>query len=263
MQNIVLDVGNNSQQILPVPYTKSPTPNVESPVNYGSSPFPTPLKPSSKKDDDLQYCNFLEPAPRDQRLNVPYEGNKNCPEFKTQPYNKDSCYLMNSQAQGVVGIVCNQAGGSDNANFYRGNQFGVDYPFDFDQRMEDKKLEYTVERPVQIPMELQNPIVVNGDNTFYPEKMFFLQKNKDYITYPLQQNYTDNGLPIYTYPYKTLNPPFNEGNKVHMKDMKDMKKDMKDMKKDIHEGFVNYSNSQGYIITIIILIIVFILLLFM
>jgi hypothetical protein len=211
MQDIALDIGNNAQKILPVPYPRNPTPSVESPINYGSLPYPMALKSDSRIKDDLQYCNFLEPSPRNQSLNVPYQGNKDCPKFNTQPYDKDSCYLMDNKSQGVVGIVCNQPGGSDNANFVRGNQFGVDYPLDYyDKKMENKKTEYTVENPVQLPMELQNPMVIYDKNTFYPEPSFFLRKNKDFITYPLQQNYTENGLPTYTYPYKTLNPIFND-----------------------------------------------------
>ena len=200
MQNIILDVGNNAKNILPVPYLKSPTPSVANPTNYGSSPYPTPLKQSSRKDDESQYCNFIAPAPRDQRLNVPYEGNKNCPSYKSQPYGKDSCYLMDSKSQGVVGIVCNQPSGSDNANFIRGNQFGVEYPYNI-----KKDLEYTIEQPVQIPMEMQNPMIIYDKNTFYPEPSFSIRKNKDFLTYPLQQNYTEDGLPTYIYPYKTMN----------------------------------------------------------
>ena len=214
MQDIVLDVGNNSQRILPVPYPKSPTPSVESPVNYGSSPYPMPLKPNSRINDDLQYCNFLEPSPRNQMLNVPYEGQKDCPKFKTQPYGKDSCFLMDNKAQGVVGIVCNQPGGSDNANFVRGNQFGVNYPIDYTEIDNNKKIEYTVEQPVQIPLEMENPMMIYDKNTFYPEPSFFLRKNKDFLTYQLPQNYTEYGLPTYTYPYKTMNPIFEDPNQI-------------------------------------------------
>jgi hypothetical protein len=243
MQNIALDVENNAQKILPVPYTKPPTPSVESPVNYGSSPYPVPLKQSSRKNDDLQYCNFLEPSPRDQRLNVPYEGQKDCPKFKTQPYGKDSCYLLDSKAQGVVGIVCNEAGGSDNANFYRGNQFGVDFPFDFKERINQKKLEYTVEQPAQIPMQLQNPMMVYDKGTFYPEPSFKLRKDKDFITYPLENNFTENGLPTYTYPYKTLNPIVQDTTQ----------------NSDITENFTNYSNSEKKLFFMLILLLIIIL----
>jgi hypothetical protein len=214
MQDIILDVGNNAQNILPVPYPRNPTPSVESPYNYGSSPYPMPIESKSRINDESQYCNFLEPSPRNQMLNVPYEGKKDCPKFKNQPYGKDACFLMDNKAQGVVGIVCNQPGGSDNANFVRGNQFGVNYPIDFDELDERKKLEYTVEQPVQIPMEMQNPMVLYDRNTFYPEPSFYLRKNKDFLTYPLKQNYNENGLPTYTYPYKTLNPVFNNEDRI-------------------------------------------------
>jgi hypothetical protein len=245
MQNITVDIGNNAQNILPVPYFKSPTPSVESPVDYGSSPYPAVPNVSSRKNDDLQYCNFLEPSPRDQRLNVPYEGNKNCPDFKSQPYSKDSCYLLDSKAQGVVGIVCNQPGGSDNGNFYRGNQFGVDYPFDFNQRMNEKKLEYTVENPVQIPLELQNPMMYYDRNTFYPEPSFPLRKNKDFITYPLEQNFTENGLPKYVYPYKTLNPIFNDPTQVDS---------IESFANNIKEEELNRYNTKFFFMLLILLI---------
>lgn len=242
MQNIILDVGNNSENILPVPYSRPPTPSVANPNNYGSSPYAlAPKQIPNRKNDNLQYCNFLEPSPRDQRLNVPYEGNKDCPTFSTQPYNKDSCYLLDSKVQGVPGIVCNQSGGSDNADFYRGNQFGVDYPFD--QNLEKKKLEYTVEQPVQIPMELQNPTIVYDHNDFYPQPSFPLRGNKDFITYPLQQNYTENGLPTYTYPYKTLNPIFNDSTQND----------------DVTESFSNHEQKTGQIFFLILLIIIILL----
>jgi len=214
MEDILLTVGNNAQDILPVPYPRNPTPVTTFPVSYGDAPYPMAIKSIPRTKDDLQYCNFLEPSPRDQRLNVPYEGQKDCPVFKDQPYKKDSCYLMDNKAQGVVGIVCNQPGGSDNANFVRGNQFGVDYPYDFNKREMEKRREYTVEYPstVQQPMQLSNPTVVQDENTFYPEMNFFLRNNKDYLTYPTEQNYTEYGFPMYNFPYQTLNPIFEDKN---------------------------------------------------
>ena len=203
VQKYNISVGNNAQNMLPVPITKNPSPTVPSDVDYGQTPYAMPLKPSSRKDDDLQYCNFLQPAPRDQRLNVPYEGNKNCSTFKPKPFNKDSCYLMDSKSQGTVGIVCNEAGGSDNANFVRGNQFGVDY--EANQYSTIKTKEYTIEQPVQIPMELQNPLIVNDQSTFYPETNFYIAQNRKYKTYPKPDNYTTTGFPVYRYPYKVLN----------------------------------------------------------
>jgi len=246
MEDILLDIGNNSREILPVPYPRSPTPSVPNPVNYGSSPHAMSIKlPESRVNDNLQYCNFLEPSPRNQQLNVPYEGEKNCPNFKTQPYGKDSCYLMDSKAQGVVGIVCNQPGGSDNANFYRGNQFGLDYPLD--QNLENKKLEYTVEQPVQLPLELENPMMYYDKQTFNPEPSFLLRKNKDFITYPLQQNYTEYGSPTYVYPYKTMNPFTNEL----------MKEEIKETFENMSIKNNNSTNKKNFIMILIIIIILY------
>ena len=252
MSNIIdINIENNAEQILPVPVGATPVPNVEYPVDFGSSPYPLPLKPSSRKNDDSQYCNFLEPSPRDQRINVPYEGNKNCPSSKAQPFQKDSCYLINNTKQGVPGIVCNQAGGSDNANFYRGNQFGVDYPFDFNKKMEEKKLEYTVEKPVQISMERQNPMILYDKSTFYPEENYFLRKNKDYLTYPLQPNYTKDGIPNYRYPYKIMNPELNtEINKNNLYKFKE----------NVIENFnAKYDTDNSYLKHIIVYLFILIL----
>lgn len=215
--NIIFDIENNAQNILPVPFTEGPVPSVAKPNNYGRSPYPIAQEPPiiTRKNDQIQYCNTLDPAPRDQRLNVPYEGDKNCPSYP-QPYTKDSCYLMDSKAQGVVGVVCNNSGGSDNANFHRGNQFGVDYNNNFQKELNDKKLEYVINQPVQAKMATQNPGIVLDTNTFYPQPSFPLRKNKDFLTYPLQQNYTPDGMPTYTYPYKTMNSIFeNPKNNKH------------------------------------------------
>jgi len=221
--NVIFDIETNEQSILPIPFTESPVPNVANPNTYGRSPYPIAESPNpiTRKSDPIQYCNTLDPAPRDQRLNVPYEGDKNCPNYP-QPYSRDSCYLMDSKTQGVIGVVCNGGGGSDNSNTLRGNQFGVDYNNDFQKELNDKQLEYVVNQPVQNRMIKQNPAIVLDKNTFYPQPSFPLRKDKDFLTYPLQQNYTETGLPTYTYPYKTMNPVFE--NFEDNSDYKNMKK---------------------------------------
>jgi len=208
IENIDVALGNNAQNILPVPINKNPSPSVPEPVDYGSSPYPLPLKPQKNRaNDEGQYCNFIAPAPRNQQLNVPYEGKKYCPTFKPQPYKKNSCYLVDSKSQGVTGVVCNNAGGTDNANFVRGNQFGVDY--DFNQFDNIKEKEYTIEQPVQIPMELQNAEIALNRSTFYPETNYYLSKQRGYKTYPRPSDYTEDGYPTMRYPYKVLNPRNN------------------------------------------------------
>jgi hypothetical protein len=145
----------------------------------------------NRKNDMTQFNNILVPAPRPQNQSVPYLGVENPSE--TQPYSKDSCYLMDNKAQGVVGIVCNQAGGSDNANFIRGNQFGVNF--------ENNKKLSPVQTHMQVTPVVERPWVVYDEQTFYPYPSFPLQKDKDYLTYPREQNFTPEGLPIYHFPY--------------------------------------------------------------
>jgi len=256
MEDIYLSVGNSGQQLLPVPYFEKPVPNVEQPMDYGRAPYGlAPSRPTAKPriDDEIQYCNYLSPAPRDPNTNVPNEGNKYCPGSNPKPYFKDSCYLMNSKAQGVTGIVCNQAGGSDNANFYRGNQFGVDYEYDFNEREANKKLEYTVERPVQTPIQMENPLVIydNKPNFFpYPEQN--IRENKDYITYPRVNNYTESGQPTYVFPYKTPNFPYE-------KPINGGERDIRNDRNDIVEKFENETRKNTTNFVVLLFFIIFML----
>ena len=48
VQQYDLNVGNNSQNMLPVPIIKKPAPSVPSPNDYGKSPYSMALKPSSR-----------------------------------------------------------------------------------------------------------------------------------------------------------------------------------------------------------------------
>jgi hypothetical protein len=86
---------------------------------------------------------------------------------------------MDNKRQGVVGVVCNQAGGSDNANFVRGNQFGLDYDWNLFDNIKAK--EYTVEQPVQMPINLENPTIVDNQTLFHPTTNYYLSKSQKII----------------------------------------------------------------------------------
>ena len=196
-----IQLANNHQNILPVPFRKNPTPIVEKPNYYGKSPYPMAYQVSSKKNDESQYSNVLEPAPRNQLLNVPRD--KYPLKNKTQPFHRDSCYLIDNKRQGVLGLVCNSSGGSQNSDFVRGNQFGLDFEWNLFNEM--KKKEYTVEQPVQRPMFLDNPLIINTQTSFYPTHNYYLSKKKNYNSNPRPNNLNEKGIPTYRYPYKTLN----------------------------------------------------------
>ncbi len=209
MQDYV-DVNDTHKKILPVPYPANPAPSNPEGVNYGKDMQPMPLSPyPNSKNDMVQYCNELPAAPRSQDLNVPYQG-PNCPYYPKDMlnYKKDACYLTNDTAQGIVGLVCNNAGGSDNANFVRGNQFGAPYDLlgQSEQFKRKKKLVYEVNPPVQLKMELENPLVIYDKNTFYPQPDWPLHKDPNYKTYMNPDDFTKNGLPTYQFPDKVINP---------------------------------------------------------
>lgn len=222
-----IEIANNSQNFLPVPIPKEPTPSVEKPNYYGKSPYPMPLQVSSRKNDELQYQNILDPPPRNPLLNVPY---KNSYRKNVKPYKKDSCYLVDNKQQGVIGLMCNEAGGSNNSNFRRGNTFGLDYEWNMFDNIKAK--EYTVEQPVQTLINKQNPTLVDSQSLFYPTTNYYLSKNQDYKTFPKPNNMTENGIPYYTYPYKTLN---------HI------------------ENFINYDKNKNMLNLIIVALIIIVL----
>ena len=199
-KKINIEMANNSQNFLPVPIPQNPTPSVAKPNYYGKSPYPMPLQVSSRKNDELQYQNILEAPPRNPLLDVPYSSLK---KTKLEPYKRDSCYLVDNKRQGVIGLMCNEAGGSNNSNFRRGNTFGLDYEWNLFDNIKTK--EYTVEQPVQTLINKQNPTILDSQSLFYPTTNYYLSKNQDYKTYPKPNNITNKGIPFYTYPYKTLN----------------------------------------------------------
>ncbi len=232
------DIKDTHTSILPVPFPDKVAPSAPEGINYGKAPYAMPLQPyPNSKYDKVQYCNQLPPAPRSQQLNVPYQGPE-CPFYNETPYTKDKCYLTTSNGQGVVGLVCNDAGGSDNSNFARGNQFGLAYKQLPPQSKQFKKKQeiYKVVPPVQtadgeffgtkrtesdiefvktVPGKnsiqpqnnmIKQPEVIFDKNTFYPQPDWDIQQNKNYQTYMEPQRFTANGLPTYVYPYEVMNP---------------------------------------------------------
>ena len=162
---------------------------------------------------------------------------------------------MDSKSQGVVGIVCNQSVGSDNANFVRGNQFGVDYDYDFNERENRKKLEYTVERPVQIQMQLDNPLVMYDNKpNFFPFPDYNIWKNKDYLTYPRPDNYSQEGNPLYVFPDKTLNPPYDKPYSDTLKTVENFENSVKQDNVYLHTLYGRMLRFVGFLIFVLLVL---------
>jgi hypothetical protein len=241
----IIDQG--TQQIMPVPIPESGISNVPSPNS--TNPLRAVYKPleHNRKNDNQQYCNFLSAAPRDPLVNVPYLG-AGCPYDANARNQPEGCYVVKNTVpngyssttegskmkyQGTVGYVCNDAGGTKNANQVRGNQFGVDYDMDVDGLSKSKKAEYTIENPVQLPIQMRNPIVKYDKSTFYPT---YLQSYNSLGTYPHASNYDNEniakGLPTYVYPYKVLNQHKSEKDVISLRN---------------GDRFVNQNNGNGVI----------------
>lgn len=185
-----------NQKILKVPFSKKPVNKVNSP--YDPSSRNNSISAKHLDEKYIDYCNILPPAPRNQLNNYPQ--NKPCDKLNPIPYKKNSCYMVDNKAQGVIGMVCNNPGGSNNSNFVRGNEFSNDYLW-INQYEHNKIKEYSVERPVT---SNENETLVYENSSFYPLGTFNNRQSPWYRTYPTFKNYTAEGLPIYTYPYKEI-----------------------------------------------------------
>ena len=238
-QQFVEIVKQGTQQIMPVPIPESGISDVPRPngdlVHAVYKPYD-----HNRKNDNMQYCNFIPPAPRDPLVNVPYLGS-GCPYDNNAKNSPEGCFLVEKKVsnsyssidkmkyQNTVGFVCKDAGGTKNANFIRGNQFGVDYDMDVDGLSKSKKVEYTIENPVQLPIQIgnttksfedqmRNPIVKYDKSTFYPT---YLQSYNSLGEYPHASNYDNEniakGIPTYVYPYKVINPRKNEEDVISLR----------------------------------------------
>jgi hypothetical protein len=118
---------------------------------------------------------ILNPSPRNQ-LNYPMD-NKFC--GVTAPYYKQ-----------VLG----------NANFVRGNQFGVAYPYTPETRSQEFVLNNSNDDQYPLDSNNNNNIVMRKRSPFYPYPNFNYTKDNRYQTYPHIKKYKE-GQPIYNYKY--------------------------------------------------------------
>jgi hypothetical protein len=212
-------VNQHSQAILPVAFAEPGMPfGAPDPYGTGSKHSIYQSPAHNKKNDILQYCNFLPPSPRDPLVDVPYLG-EGCPYDAQSKQKPEGCFLVKNKVQNTIGFVCKDAGGSKD-DLARGNQFGWSYDMDVDGLSKSKKAEYSIETPVQIPIQMRNPLVkYDKSTTFYPT--YLQSDNVDGKSagapspykggvISMVQNYQD-GQPTYVFPYRVLNPPGKEG----------------------------------------------------
>ena len=136
--------------------------------------------PSSGKNRFRNFMvRFLKPSPRNQ-LNVPTNN--------TYSGNIDKFYKP----------VLN------NANYVRGNEFGLSYPYPKQNRFIERILKETPQDPISSNnidyIGNKENIQIRANSRFYPFPTQKYQKNKKYWTYPTIQQFL-TGQPVYNYPH--------------------------------------------------------------
>ena len=131
--------------------------------------------------------------------------------FKVDPNSGPrKCYNIYSPGQNTIGRVCTTMGTegplysrephdgigvNGNADWVRGNQFGVRY----DDSMINDRVKYVKNVPT---IKETRKTYVNYDQ-FYPVPDRCMQNNEWYKEYPHTKNYTETGYPTWKYPYLT------------------------------------------------------------
>jgi hypothetical protein len=122
------------------------------------------------------------------------------------------CYNIYSPGQNMIGEVCttpgtdgslysrectlnDSSGVNGNADWVRGNQFGVRY----NSSMINNRTKYILNTP---SIKENNKTYINYDK-FYPSPSIDNVNNFMYKDYPHTNNYTENGYPTWKYPYST------------------------------------------------------------
>lgn len=144
-------------------------------------------------------CTTLPPSPKDNIADNPACVRSAC--FPNRPFKRGKCYMLYSPQQNIWGPVCGDGG--YNANWVRGNRFGVDYQY--------KKVFNRPDYAIDVPkFSKKNPVLVS-DSPFYPFPDYGLRFDPKYKSYPYVTPYI-KGHPTIRYPYSIINK--NAGVKI-------------------------------------------------
>ncbi len=228
MDNLLSTVFPNAKTISPVSMAEPPVGNVPS-SDFLNRRSNFAKAPPHYRSRDLDYRTTLPPSPKNNITNNP--ACVTCNKYPNRPFKRGKCYMLYSPQQNIYGPVCGDGG--YNANWARGNRFGVDYQYD--------KVFHRQDYGVDVPRFIKkNPVIVSN-SPYFPFGDYGLRFNPKYKSYPYVNNYI-KGKPTYTYPYATLSQP--------------TKTDV--CPSNVVEGYKNIGN-KGYKMVILIVIILIIL----
>jgi len=198
MDNLINTDFPNAKTISPVAMNKPPVENVPE-GNYLNRKLNFAKAPPHYKSKYPSFCTTLPPSPKDHLTHDP--ACTKCNKYPNRPFTRDQCYMLYSPQQNIWGPVCGDGG--SNANWVRGNQFGVDYQYN----KVFKRDNYAVDVP---KFTKKNPVLVS-DSPFYPFPDYGVRFNPEYKSYPYVNDYI-KGKPTITFPYLTIENFDNMGN---------------------------------------------------
>ncbi len=201
MDALLSTVFPEPQRISPVALNKNPVSRVAS-ENYLKRKLSHGIAPKHNRHRWPSYCTTLPPSPKDDLTTDP--ACSTCHRFPKRPFKRDTCYMLYSPQQNIWGPVCGDGG--YNANWTRGNRFGVDYDF----YKVFRRPEYRIDGAQYAQ---KNPVIVSHSK-YFPLLDFYNKYRPEHKTFPYFQKYALNGQSKYVYPYNILgkkSPVLKEG----------------------------------------------------
>jgi hypothetical protein len=222
----ITKTAQNNKQTIPMGSTTAPTDSsrntkgwLENQIYQVRAPHP---------QNTLEPCSVVGKAPLMEQKDNPFDKNNLLADPNTRAR---KCYNIYDIGQGMVGRVCTKPGVDDkldsrevydgegingNAEWVRGNRFGVSYT--------GREIKDPVKYSYKVPALLsKNKEYINYD-PFYPKLDRCLENNCWFKTYPRDENYTKGGYPKWRYPYETTQP--DSRNSVYRLSSLEQKKDI-------------------------------------
>jgi len=227
-----------------VPQNNDPRFTMQGAAPEGVNPPPAPWQETSSSPN--YFRQMLPPAPRAQDLTEPNQ-TRRFSKFKQNRYQRNNLYALTSDNQNIMSVI---DGGPSNANWVRGNHFGVN--FNYKNIWGRPKM--TIDQLPEEPTTLANVV----PSPFYPFPTFFDRNDRLYKTYPDQRSSFFSFLPFYTFPYRTA----NNKDRIPEEENLQTKPDLVIPRTNTVEGFANQLTSPktfGSILVVVLLLALFFL----
>lgn len=213
--------------------------------------------------DSINNLNNNFSSKKIYQINAPHQQNTltPCSIINKKPADPNSnsrkCYNIYSSRQNIMGNICTTPGTdgflyskenmNGNADWVRGNNFGVNYG---DNIIDDRKKYYN-----KIPYLNENNKTYITYDQFYPISNKNIETNIMNKKYPYTRNYTPDGYPEWRYPYSTTQIDSRSPTELILK--KESKKDIIDLIENFSENSNNLNSHNIFWVGIIVVFLSF------